>query len=82
MEVRLFSTKTCPYCVMVKRWLDEKNVEYKEYRVDQNPVAAQYMVQISGQRSVPLTVVEKGDDTEAKLVLGFDPKQLESALGI
>lgn len=80
MEVTVFSTKTCPYCVMVKRWLDEKEIEYTEYRVDQNPHAAQYMVQISGQRGVPLTVVDKDEEDEAKLILGFDTNQLEAAL--
>ena len=80
MKITVFTTQTCPYCIMVKRWLDEKKLKYKDYRVDKNPHAGQYMVQISGQRSVPLTVIEKDSEDEAKLILGFDIQQLESAI--
>jgi glutaredoxin 3 len=63
MKVTVYTTQTCPYCVMVKRWLDDKKVEYTEYQVDKNPIAAQSMVQLSGQRGVPFTTVEDDEGT-------------------
>ena len=50
MKVTVYSTTTCPYCVMLKKWLDEKHVEYTNYMVDSNPYAAQMMVSQSGNR--------------------------------
>ena len=82
MKVTVFSTNTCPYCVMLKRWLDENKIEYQNYMVDENPYAAQMMMQLSdGNRGVPFTAIEK-DDGEMVRVLGFDRPMLQSALGI
>jgi glutaredoxin len=35
MKVIIYSTTTCPYCKMLKDYLDEKKVEYVEKLVDQ-----------------------------------------------
>lgn len=79
MKVTVYSTTTCPYCVMLTRWLKEKDVDFTEYKVDKNPFAAQTMVQLSGQMGVPFTTVEKDDGTMTK-VLGFDVPRLQSAI--
>ncbi len=80
-KVTVYSTSTCPYCVMLTRWLKEKDVEYTEYKVDANPYAAQMMVSLSGQMGVPFTTVEddKGNLTK---VLGFDVPKLSGAVGV
>ena len=61
MKITIYSTTTCPYCNMLKGWLDDKSVEYTNYNVDENPMAAQAMVGLSGQRGVPFSVIEYGD---------------------
>jgi glutaredoxin len=81
MKVTVYSTKTCGYCHALKTWLAGKNIDFTEYGVDSNPIAAQNMVRISGQMSVPFTVIEKDDGTEAH-VLGFDRQQLSAELGV
>jgi glutaredoxin 3 len=78
-KVTVYSTQTCPYCVMLTRWLNDKKITYTEYKVDLNPIAAQHMVQLSGQRGVPFTTIEK-DNGETINVLGFDRASIESAL--
>lgn len=80
-KVTVYSTTTCPYCVMLNRWLKDKNVEHTEYKVDQNPYAAQMMVGLSGQMGVPFTTVEDEDGSMAK-VLGFDVPRLQKALEV
>jgi hypothetical protein len=47
--------------------------------VDQNPIAAQAMINLSGQMGVPFTTVEDEDGTTTK-VLGFDVRKLQSVL--
>ena len=64
---------------MLKRWLDEKNVEYKEYLVDKNPYAAQTMIQLSGQMGVPFSTVEHEDGSMDK-ILGMNREAFEVAL--
>ena len=78
-KVTVYSTTTCPYCVMLTRWLKERDVDFTEYKVDLNPMAAQAMVSISGQMGVPFTTVETDEQPMAK-ILGFDVAKLESAL--
>ncbi|HEY5667793.1 MAG TPA: glutaredoxin family protein [Candidatus Saccharimonadales bacterium] len=78
-KVTVYSTTACPYCVMLTRWLKDKKVEYTEYKVDQNPYAAQMMVSLSGQMGVPFTTVEDEDGSITK-VLGFDVPRLERVL--
>lgn len=79
MKITIYSTQTCPYCVMLKNWLDDKGVAYTNYMVDQNPIAAQQMVQLSGQMGVPFSTVEY-DDGQVEKILGFDRVRFESAL--
>lgn len=80
-KVTVYSTTTCPYCVMLKKWLDDKGIEYTDYMVDKNPYAAQMMVQQSGQSGVPFTTIEK-DDGQIEGILGFDRGLLGRALGV
>ena len=79
MNITIYSTTTCPYCMMLKRWLDDKHIAYTDYMVDKNPIAAQAMIQQSGQRSVPFTTIEHQDGTVDK-ILGFDRAQFENSL--
>lgn len=64
---------------MLKRWLDEKSIKYTGYNVDENPIAAQNMIRISGQMGVPFSTVEYGDDKIIK-ILGFDREKFNLAI--
>lgn len=79
MNVTVYSTATCPYCVMTKRWLDEQNVKYEDIRVDEDQEAARKMVTLSGQMGVPFTTIEDDDGTMTK-ILGFNVPQLQAAI--
>lgn len=81
MKITIYSTKHCPYCVMLKRWLDEKNVKYTNYNVDENPIAAKNMVRLSGQMGVPFSTIEYGTDKMEK-ILGFDRQKFDSILKV
>jgi len=41
MKIAIYSTATCPYCHMLKEWLNEKNIEYKNIMVDENQKGAE-----------------------------------------
>lgn len=79
MKITIYSTTTCPYCVMLKDWLDKKSIKYTNYMVDQNPIAAQHMVSLSGQMGVPFSTIEL-DDGKVEKILGFDRNRFEAVL--
>lgn len=79
MKITIYSTRTCPYCMMLKNWLDSKAIEYTNYNVDQNPIAAQNMINLSGQMGVPFSTVEYGDGQVEK-ILGFDRARFDTVL--
>jgi len=79
MKITIYSTKTCAYCNMLKKWLDDKSVSYTVYSVDENPIAAQNMVRISGQMGVPFSTVEH-EDGQVENILGFDRSKFNVAL--
>ncbi|MFZ2545203.1 MAG: glutaredoxin domain-containing protein [Candidatus Saccharimonadales bacterium] len=79
MKITIYSTTTCPYCVILKRWLESQSIEFTNYMVDKNPIAAQHMVNISGQMGVPFSTIEY-DDGKTEKILGFDRQKFEAAL--
>lgn len=79
MKITIYSTRTCGYCVMLKKWLDDKSIKYTVYNVDENPIAAQNMVRLSGQMGVPFSTIEY-DDGKTENILGFDRPKFERAL--
>ncbi len=79
-NITIFTTDTCAYCVMVKRWLGAKGFNYEEVNLDQNPDRQQEAFALSGSLSVPVTVVTKQDDSR-QVVVGYNLAQLAPAIG-
>lgn len=74
-RLTVYTTPTCPYCTKLKQWLDQEDIAYEEHDVASDREKAEEMVQITGQRGVPQTVV----DGETAIV-GFRPEQIQEAL--
>lgn len=53
IDVTIFTTRYCPYCIAAKRLLDRKNVKYVEIAVDGNQALRADMEQRSGRYTVP-----------------------------
>lgn len=78
-KITVYTTNTCAYCVMVKRYLDNKGHAYEVVNLDDEPHRQQEALAISGALTVPVTVVEKEDDNK-QVVVGFNLTQLAPAL--
>lgn len=78
-NVTIFTTNTCAYCVMVKKFLTAKGVGYEEVNLDQNPERQAEALKLSGALTVPVTVVTKQDDSR-EVVIGYNLSRLAPAI--
>jgi glutaredoxin 3 len=83
VEIVIYTTRMCPYCIMAKRLLDKKGVRYTEIDVGSNPRLREELIHKSRRRTVPQIYI---DDLH---VGGFDElhaldrlKKLDPLLGI
>lgn len=53
VPVRVYTTRICGYCFAAKRLLSKKGVPFEEIDVSDDPAARQWLVETSGQRTVP-----------------------------
>lgn len=75
-EIKVFTTPTCPYCHMLKQYLQSKNIPFEEIDVSENREWAYKMVEKSGQMGVPQMWI--GDE----VIVGFDKARIDALLGL
>jgi glutaredoxin 3 len=78
-NITIFTTNTCAYCVMVKKWLNAKGYDYEEVNLDNNPERQKDAFAMSGQLAVPVTVVTKQDDSK-EVIVGYNLAKLAPAV--
>jgi len=78
-NITIFTTNTCAYCVMVKRYLGAKGHTYEEVNLDQNPERQAEALALSGAMTVPVTIVTKDDDSR-EVIVGFNLAKLAPAV--
>ena len=76
MNVRVFSTKFCPYCKMAKDFLKEKKIPFEDINVQEDQNAAKEMIEKSGQVGVPVIEID------GQMVIGFDMNTIKKLLKI
>lgn len=74
MKIKVYSTPTCPYCKLVKEYLDGQKIAYTEVNVADDSTAANEMVKLSGQMGVPVV------DIEGDVIVGWNKDALEEAI--
>jgi glutaredoxin 3 len=75
-EVKVYSTPTCPYCKMAKKFLEDNGIKYQDLNVAEDKAARDEMINKSGQMGVPVI------DIDGEFILGFDQAQLKEKLGL
>ena len=73
-NVKVYSTKTCPYCVMARDYFKENGVEFEDVDVGRDREAAKEMIEKSGQMGVPVI------DIDGNILVGFQPDVFKSLL--
>ncbi|HCC22541.1 NrdH-redoxin [Candidatus Uhrbacteria bacterium RIFOXYC2_FULL_47_19] len=75
-KVTVYSTPTCPYCVMVKSFLKERGIDYRDINVATDEEAAREMVEKTGQMGVPVIMIGE------TVIIGFDQEAIIKTLGL
>ena len=74
--IKVFSTPTCSFCVTLKTFLTDHNIEFEEINVAEDKEGAKEMIEKSGQMGVPVM------DIDGEIVVGFDKKRIVELLKI
>lgn len=72
--MKVYTTKTCAYCGMVKKYLDMKGIKYETIDLDDNPAMRQELLEKTGAMTVPIT------ENNGKFVIGWNPGQLSAII--
>jgi glutaredoxin 3 len=79
-NITVFTTNTCSYCAMVKKFLDMKGQKYEVVNLDEHPERNQEALEASNNAlTVPITVITK-DDGSKQAVVGYNLSQLAPAI--
>lgn len=78
-NITIFTTSTCAYCPMVKKYLAAKGLTYDEVNLDTNPERQAEVLELSGALTVPVTVITREDDTRS-VVVGYNLAKLAPAV--
>lgn len=75
-KIKIYSTPSCPYCIRLKQFLRDNNINFEDVDVSSNQLKAEEMVQKSGQMGVPVV------DIDGEIIIGFDKDRIKQALGL
>lgn len=76
MNITVYSTKTCHFCVKLKEFLKKHKIEFKNIDVSEDKDAAQEMIEKSGQMGVPVIEIDK------EIIIGFNEEKIKKKLKI
>jgi glutaredoxin 3 len=75
-EVKIYTTPTCPYCKMAKKFLDDNGIKYQEFNVAEDKAARKEMKDTCNSLGVPTICIDN------EVLVGFNEAQLKEKLGL
>jgi len=75
-KIRVFSTPACPYCVTLKEYLKQHNIEFEDIDVSEDMKAQKEMIEKSEQMGVPVVEID------GQIIIGFDREKISKILNI
>ena len=74
-KVEVYSAVWCPWCTKTKDFLKANKVAFIEKDVDADPKYGQELADKTGQRGIPVTVIDG-----KSVIIGYDTAGLKKAL--
>ena len=75
-KVLIFTTPTCSYCTLAKRYFRENKIRFREIDVSKNESAARDIQRKTGQTGVPVIMINN------RPIVGFDKMKINKMLGL
>jgi glutaredoxin 3 len=75
-KITIYTTPTCVFCKMAKKFFKEHNLSFEEKDVSSDLQAQEEMIAKSNQLGVPVI------DIDGQIVIGFDQEKLSHLLKI
>ncbi len=75
-KIKIYTTPFCVYCKKAKNLFESYGFKYEEIDVSKDDLAANEMIQKTGQMGVP--VIEIND----KIIIGFRESEVKKALNL
>lgn len=70
----IYSTPTCPYCIRVKKYLEDMGVSFENYDVSSDQEKLKEMMEKSKQMGVPVVEIN------GKVIVGFNKKKIDDEI--
>ena len=74
MNVLLYTAPGCPYCVIIKKFLERNNIKFNEIDISKNNKAKEEMEKKSKQENVPVV------DINGTIIIGYNLQKLKEVL--
>lgn len=75
-EVKIYTTLTCPYCKMAKKFLHDNGVKYQEFDIAKDKAAREEMKTKCNSLGVPTICFD------SEVLVGFNEAELRKKLGL
>ncbi len=76
MNAILYTAPACPFCVIVKKFLERNNVKFTEIDISKDKKKESEMQKKSNQTNVPVV------DVNGTIIVGYNLQKLKEALKI
>lgn len=78
-KITVYTRTSCPYCELIKKFLDSKDVTYETINMEESREALDAVLAMTGRTTAPTTVIEKADGTK-EVVVGFNLGRIVTAI--
>ncbi|MFA6522595.1 MAG: glutaredoxin domain-containing protein [Patescibacteria group bacterium] len=72
MEIKIYSTPTCPWCTKAKELMDSLGLTYENVDVSSDESKARELIEKTGQMGVPVIVAD------GEVILGYDVEKINA----
>ncbi len=77
--ITVYTRTACPYCELVKKFLDMKGANYKTINMEESQDAIQEVMSMTGRTIAPTTIIEKPDGSK-DVIVGFNLSRIAPAI--
>jgi glutaredoxin 3 len=77
--ITVYTKTACPYCEIVKKFLDMKGASYKTINMDEDLDAMQEVFSMTGKAIGPTTIIEKADGSK-DVIVGLNLSRIAPAI--